>query len=205
MPTLLIAGGKYDHRKKFCASQLPLELSNTEWTGDYDAGQLTLHVDRALDGVIHGHINLESMFSEKASYQVAGAWSVTGSNPGYSRRWTMELSPTSPISRSDTEGYTKIGTGYCNNGYNTGDSSPGVTLATCQDKCNSDASCYFISFIEGKSCARYEALTWQDCVGSGLNTNSAKARTYTTYAKNSGRGVCVMSLACARCGSLFAQ
>ena len=192
IPTLLIAGGTDDHRKKFCATKPPLELSNTQWTGDYDTGRLTLHVDRALDGVLHGHINLQSIYNETASYQVGGAWSVTGSNPGYSRRWSMELSPTSPITRSDIDGYTKIGTGYCNKGYNTGDHSPGITLATCQSQCSADASCYFVSFVEGKSCARYNAPSWQYCVGQGLYTNSAQARTYTTYMKNSGQDVVVM-------------
>ena len=182
IPSLLVAGGGADHRKKFCSPNLPFAMGHSQWTGSYEAGQLALHVDSARDGVLQGHVDITSVLGGTASYRMGGAWTVTGSNPGNSKRWTMELPPTSPITRSISDGYTKVGKGYCNKGCYKRESVAGMSLATCQAKCDAEAQCNFISFLEGKSCARCSS-SWQQCVGSGgLKSYYA----YVTYTKNSG-------------------
>jgi len=77
-------------------------------------------------------------------------------------------------------GYARLGSGYCSVGFYSGLLPlDAPDLATCAEKCSSEARCNFFSFIQGQTCSRYDS-TAGSCP---LYANDIFAAAHQTYAK----------------------
>lgn len=76
-------------------------------------------------------------------------------------------------------GYTRLGTGFCDNGFYAGWDPADATLETCAAKCDAEPECRFFALMPGATCSRFNAAA----LSCNLPTHTAN-KMHTTYKKN---------------------
>lgn len=95
--------------------------------------------------------------------------------------WTCQDCGACNSSPSSPNGYTYVGTGYCDGGYIGGwDTADAVDIETCAQKCSSELNCKFFSLQVGATCSRYSSV-------AGNCTTRFRPNQYVTFGKAPAR------------------
>ena len=78
--------------------------------------------------------------------------------------------------------FTKLGVGYCAQGYYAGWQAEDGNLQACKARCEQEEGCHFFALYDGKTCSRYDARAG-DCSQRVTEGGQYFPEDHTTYAK----------------------